>query len=190
MSNPSPTRHRDLWSVDVVGLGTCVLVTALVYFAGIAPLLEKRAAADYAKQKLAFDQESARERVAVRRQLNDELSNYRQALPESPVELQSAGQLNYRLSELIQLARSSGLQIDEVRPGDSTEGPHFRTIAIHLLARGTYQTCTEFLRRSGAKLRDLVVTNFDLKADPRKLNSRARCQIDLLWYTSPSKKGH
>ena len=180
---PTSATSRFL-PIDLGGLAVCLILTGLVYFVGIRPLIDQRAEAAEARDRLQEHRQTELGLKAKRQKLMKRLAAVRAALPESTLELQSVRRLNQRLDSLIQLARQFGLAIDEVRPGGSVEGPHFRKTAIHLIAKGGYQSCVKFLSEAHVRFRDTSVTDFALEANPGDRDPIARCKIDLLWYTS------
>ena len=184
MSHKTTSTALRFWSVDLGGSAACLVLTAIVYLIGIQPLIDRRAEAAEARDRLKAHHQTELQLNAKCQKLMQRLAAISAALPESTVELQSVRGLNQRLDRLIQLARQFGMAIDEVRPGRSVTGPHFRKTTIHLIAKGGFPSCVRFLREVHLRMRDMSVIDFDLDGNPTDRTPIARCRIDLLWYTA------
>jgi len=184
MSDKTTSAMFHFWPVDLGGSATCLVLTAIVYVIGIQPLIDRRAEAAEARDRLDTHRQTELQLNTKRQKLMQRLATVRAALPGSSVELQSVRHLNQRLDNLIQLARQFGMSIDQVRPGLSASGPHFRKTTIHLIAKGEFGSCVKFLRETHLRLRDTSVIDFEISANPADRTPVARCRIDLLWYTA------
>lgn len=184
---PASTKFQ-LWPVDLGGSAVCVILSAIVYVIGIQPLVDRRVEAAEARDRLNAHHKSELQLNAKHRELTQRLAAVRAVLPQHMIELQSVRQLNLRLDSLIQLARRFGMAIDEVRPGRSVAGPHFRKTTIHLIAKGGFQNCAKFLAEAHVRFRDVSVIDFELNANPTDRTPIARCRINLVWYTTLEPK--
>ena len=185
MMTRNKTASSKLWTVDLAGVLLCALVTAAIYFAGIAPLLADRTAQDALRTRLVQDEAAARSLKATVLNLQRRLENVRQTFPEKPVVLQSADKLNQQLGDLIGLARQCGLNVEQVRPGESRTTKHYLKTTIRINASGDHTQCVNFLGRLHEQFADMAVDRITLAANPQEKHPIAQYEIDVVWHTKP-----
>lgn len=174
------------WRVDAAGLAACVAFTLLAYFAGIRPLLGKRADTSAKQVQLDARRRSCSELEASLIALKRQLAAAQQAMAESSVRLQPAHFVNQRVANIADLAAGSGLKIDDIQLGLSSSTSRYTVIPISLAGSGTYRTCMRFLHRLNQTFPDAAVSMFALSANPGDLAARAAFRFQLLWHAAPT----
>lgn len=172
-------------TIDAVGAGLCLAVTAALYFFALGPMISARRDAETYEAKVAAQRATAAD---LSRELASEhavLRDVEHELAESPLQLASASDVNTRIAGMADLARECGLKLDVIVPGMPSKGKRFETVPIHLSGTGNYRTCVAMLHRLRQKFPDTTVTSVKLSADPADQQAAARFSIDLLWHAAP-----
>ena len=179
-------RAWKLWRIDAAGAAACLVFTLLVYFAGIRPVLGKRAHAADNRVRLNAQRRKCSELASVVVALRRQLAATQKALASSTIRLQPPSRVNQRIAGIADLAAKSGLKIDATHLGPSSSTPRYTAVPITLAGTGTYRTCITFLRRLNQAFPDTCVTMSDLSANPADPTGEAAFRFQLLWYAAPA----
>ncbi len=179
-------RAWKLWRIDAAGAAACLVFTLLVYFAGIRPVLGKRAHAADNRVRLNAQRRKCSELASVVVALKRQLEATQKALASNTVRLQPADRVNQRIAGIADLATESELKIDDIHLGTSSSTPRYTAVPITLAGTGTYRTCIAFLRRLNQAFPDTCVSMSDLSANPADLTGEAAFRFQLLWYAAPA----
>ncbi len=178
------SKQADRWTIDGAGIAVCLLVTALVYWVGAAPVVQLYAKTQTQTSDLRRHKHTVAELVQSQRRVGQKLKSVRQSLDETGFRLQPAAQLNNHLAKLTRLATANGLEIHEVQPGEVMEGTYFRSIPIRITGAGAYPTCVYFLHQLHKNFLDTRVRSFGLTAKTNTPNPTVTIELDLLWHTT------
>lgn len=173
------------WQIDAAGAGLCVVLTLLLYLAGIAPLLQRRAQRGTRQAELAAQSSQALQLLVKHQVLRDRLAAVKKGLTNCRLELQPASHVNRRIAEISGLAVKAGLEIHDIQPGDAAAGQRCEVVPIKLAGKGTYVDCTGFLHRLSQAFPDTGVSSFNLEGDPGGPGRAAKFSFELLWYAAP-----
>jgi Tfp pilus assembly protein PilO len=195
---PGDSQLGKALAIDALAVTLCVILTAVVYFQGVSPLIGKQQhlrsqEVDLAKKRIAASQRAARLSELRRR-----LARTRQTLDASAVRLKSIDQLNQELAELTQLARECGLAVESVQPGRLIEGQRYGIVPVTLLGKGAYPKCAWFMHALTDQRKDTGIVRFELTGEAADAGARpgavvatapaaapASFRIELAWYTAP-----
>jgi len=175
--------------IDAVGAAGCVTFTLLIYFLGLAPLLDARTDLAAEQGTLSQQRQKSSHSEAAVAALKARLAEVEQALTKIQVRLHPARHVNQRIAQVAELAISNGLKIDDVQLGHSSGTSRYTSIPIALAGSGTYRTCTQFLHRLNQALPDTGVTVLELWGNPRSDIEAAAFRMELIWYAAPAGSG-
>ena len=181
----SPLLRMNRWHVEAAGAGLLAVIS-LVAFLGIV-----NPSSDAATTRLATQVELEDKRTLVaqiqdlRRQLKQQIARVQQERERTWVHLNSARHLNERTAQIIGLASSKNLVIDETSSGEAQSQERYQTILIHVAGTGTYSQSAAFLHDLHDELHDVSVVGFELSDNPSTPSTRATFQFDLQWYAAP-----
>jgi len=147
-------------------------------------LLSHRRQTDAARTHLQAKQEELAQAQQTLAGVNRQLNRLEATLADSPIHLRPASAINTRLGELSDLATDCGLLIDEIKPGRTSLGEHYKIVSVYLAGTGTYQQCAVFCRRLREALPDMGAHSFALAADITKRDQPATFGFDLRWYAA------
>ena len=182
-------RSRDhAWQIDATGVGVCLGLSLLFYWAGVEPLSRQRATHLEAQAELGQRQDKAMELANAADELQRRLKEVGQAVDDAPVQLKPVQQLNQRLAHLTRLASECGLAIDQTQHDRPHGGQWYQTVPINLSGQGAYPTCAVFLDRLRRTYPDMGVSSFELSREPGG-EVAAKFRFDLVWYTAPALDG-
>lgn len=173
------------WHVDAAGALLCVAMFALVYFAGIGPLLSRRAAYETLRNDLDLERREVVKAASSLDDLQEQISSATRDLAESRIHLQSADRINRRIAELTDLVMESGLKIDIIEPGGVIKRTWYNTVAIRLEGSGECRKSMLFLHELREMFPDMVVSSLRLSAGPPPATSQGSFRLDVLWCTAP-----
>jgi len=174
------------WRADVAGLCMVGAISVVGYLGAVQPALRSNEQQDLQQRDLAAQNEKAAQVTTSINVLKRQLVKLEQAAAESPLQLQSAQLSNQRLAELTRLASDNGLQVDGVRTGTISTGPHFELVPIHLSGRGAFKTSTAFLARLHEQFADMGLTAMMLTDNPGNPQWPTSLQLELVWYAAPA----
>lgn len=178
------------WRVDAVGVGICVVLAGIVYYAGIDPLQRARAKQESLEASLLNRQQEADAKEQMLRDLRGQIEQIGREIADSPVKLMPWSQINERLAMLTDLAAVNDLRIDESKPGRVIPGARFDMVPIMLAGSGRYRDCTLFIHRLTDRMPDTGVISFALEAGSRSPDDsddvEARFEFNLVWYAAPT----
>ncbi len=171
--------------LHVSGVAAALALTALCYFAGVAPIKSRRAAECTGRDRLGAadrDAAAARAELAGARQHLDSL---RRKIAASPLSLDRLDRMNARMADLNRLAGENGLEIDEIRPGSADAGPWFTRVPLRIAGNGPYRACMLFLHRLHREFPDMGAAALNVRGDPSTNDTPALFTFDLVWYAAP-----
>ena len=105
--------------------------------------------------------------------------------------LQPAEQVNRRIAQITDLARSSRLRLEGVKPGGVISGERFDRVPIQLKGSGNYSDCAEFAGQLRKRFPDIAVRAFRMTSQrSAAANLSTSFQIDLIWLAAPTELAH
>lgn len=173
------------WHVEVGGAGLLVLVTLLGVVLVIKPAALAQAAGEVAKQEIITQQITVTQMNDVRRQLKNQLASVQETLKDSWVHLQPVKYLNARMAQIVDVAASNNLVIDESWSSEAENNPDFQTVIITLSGTGKYPDSAAFFHSINNELHDVSVVGFELSGNPDSPSIHARFRFELVWYAAP-----
>lgn len=181
----SNTTSPKLIHIDFAGVAFCLAVTAVAYFAAIAPSATRREEqvqqqADIADLRAKLDQTSK-----FQKQLSAQLAARQGDLVKSAIQLDPSSSVNQRVSSLTTLASGVGITLDAVEPGTQNDSSDFSRVPIKLSGKGTYAASARFLAQLKERFPDTAVGSMRLTANPAEPSSVPTVWFDLVWYAAP-----
>ena len=174
------------WPVYAAGAGVCFVVSLLVWFTLFSSALQQRQARIAKNNELVARRHKAGEIASSLNSVRKKSAAVDQALQQIAVRLEPAKLVNDRLARLTDLANECGLSVDEVQPGQTTDGPHYQSFALKLAGSGSYPACTRFLHRLHDTFPDTAVRAMDTSNNsPNPIVPVVSFRVDLVWYAAP-----
>ena len=174
------------WQVDAAAIASCVVLTLLLYYGGLAPLMHARDTALAQQDELKARQENASSLAASVARVRSQLHSTREAIDKTPLKLQPSRLVNTRLAELTELATAQGLQIEHVEPSASRAAGRYEIVPLRMAGTGRFPTCVRFLNRLRAGFPDTGVAGFQLSGNPSAAGT-GRFELELHWFATPSR---
>jgi Tfp pilus assembly protein PilO len=172
------------WRIDAVGAAACAVLTLGLVMGGLRPMARRH------EERVARQRQSADERAnlarldaalsASRRQLED----VQRALANCDLRLESTYGMNGRLAEISAFAAEVGLKVNEIQPGQATNGDYYCAVPIHMAGNGTYRQCAAFLHRLREQFPDTGVLWFELTGGDAKSLGLGAFRVELQWHAS------
>ncbi len=173
-----------MYHVDVAGVTVCAILAMLGYLVGIMPLVQQRVGLVAQETRLNVQRRDAVKLAGSTGSLERKLDSIKQALADSPVQLQTTSSINRRIARLASIAAECGMKIDEVQPGKWTASLQYKTVPIRLVAGGKFPACVALLHRLRVAFPDTAVASFELTGHPRSPQTPAKFEINLVWYAA------
>jgi Tfp pilus assembly protein PilO len=187
MNRPSLKFVDRLTILQIDGLGVAIgaVLAAVWYFAGLEPLSQARADRRSALSTLEERSREASGLSATKSEQERALAATRASLENGVVRLDSAEKINDRVGRLTELARETGLRLDQIKPGAGTASTRFTTVPIRVSGTGRYPGFSEFLHRLHSQFPDIGLATLNLIGEPEMGDRDARFAFDLVWYAAP-----
>lgn len=150
-------------SVDAIGLSFCAAIVAAFYFLAAAPLLSRQSDARDAAESVKDENDRIVRLSASLRQTRIAVAATTDKLNRFGSSLRRADSVNDRISSLVELAKSLGLQLTESTPGAPRSGNEFDAIPVRLGGRGTLTGIASFLDSLHAKQSDVAIESLDIR---------------------------
>ena len=181
------TPHLNTWfPVYAVGGAVCTAISLVAWFTVLSSALRQHDQRIVKANELSARRHKASElasSVAALRRKSDAIDI---ALRQSAMRLEPAALVNDRLARLTELANECGLSVDEVQPGQTTDGSHYQSVALKLAGSGNYPACARFLHRLHDGFPDTGVRALDTSNNsPNPLSPAVSFRLDLVWYAAP-----
>jgi Tfp pilus assembly protein PilO len=183
--NPAGDFTQKLRVIDGAGLAALVLLSAMMFFVGVRPMLQQQAAYRDRMNQLLSERQRASDLTGSLNEMRHQLMTTEQAIASYPLRLEPLSHLNQRLSQITELASASGLEVTQLEPREGVAGAHYITVPIRVVGQGSFQTSTRFLHRLYEQLPDTAVAAVDLSGRPGASAMPATFAFDLLWYAAP-----
>jgi Tfp pilus assembly protein PilO len=175
----------SVWKIYVAGAIACAAISAAAYFFGIRPAVARHD--DHIAQQVEIQaaRQKAANLVGTLNHSRAQLAAVNEALDNLTLRLEPVSTKNQRLKRLTQLAEKCGLTIDEMRPGNVTEGSDYQTVPILIAGSGTYPACARFLHTLRQTFPDTAVRSFETTNNSASPDSPAATfQFDLAWHAA------
>lgn len=172
-------------SVDVAGLSLCLAVLAAFYFLAAGPLVSQSLDARSAAQSVKAEKDQINLLTASLRQTRLAANMTAEKLRKFGDSLDRADSVNDRISSLVELAKSLGLQLAETTPGTPRPGKEFDAIPVRLGGRGTLAAIASFLDTLHTRQSDVAIETLDIRggaAGSRENNSGVEFSLLLTSY--------
>ncbi|MCW5777057.1 MAG: hypothetical protein KIS87_11510 [Phycisphaeraceae bacterium] len=181
-----PDRPSSHLSIDAPSVGLLAVITVGAWFLGVQPTLKARAERE-ALSVLA-DARLAELTLAQHEQrlLTESLADAHRVLDNVTVQLVPSRRLNERVAGLTNLARTHGLQLDEIKPGAATREELFDLVEIRLSGQASYPASASFFNALHTTYPDTEVSSFRLAARGAGELPADSFQFTLLWYAAPA----
>ncbi len=173
---------KNLLTADIIGLAAVGSLTAVVYLAGVSPMLQK-ADAEVAQRATLSEQEQA---VTAKSQDLRDAKARLAAIEEErsrSVHLYPASMRNDKVRRLSELAAEVKVTVTEITPRDTIKGDRVSRVPITLAGTSEAPAFQEFLRRLHAEFPDTHVVSFNIADIPESLDSPATFSAELIWFT-------
>lgn len=187
MNLPLKVSSLSIWHVHVVAITGAAAFAAGAYFLFVAPALGRGEQSNARLAELAAQQAELTSLSISNKDAQTALAAATNAVQSGSVKLQTRDHLNQRLADLTQLATQSALQIDQLAPGKSSDGPRHGTVTIHFSGKGPYRACETFLAACAKKYPDIAVISLAASSNPEIPESPVFLTIDLLWFIASDK---
>ena len=172
--------HRR--KIEIIGLGTCVVLTLVFYLAGIRPLIKSVRAQGILEVQSGTEEIAADTLRASHAMMRNKVVAIREALDQVSLKLEPTSRINRRVALVAQLATDSGLKVDQIQPGVPASGQRYQMVPIKLVGTGSYKTCMVFLHRVRQVFPDTGVSSLQLSGNPSAPSAEATFRINLSWY--------
>jgi hypothetical protein len=174
------------WPVYAAGAGACFVVSLIVWFTVLSSALQQREARIARNNELIARRHKASEVATSLNTVRKKSATVEKALQQTAMRLEPATLVNDRLARLTDLANECGLSVDEVQPGQTTDGPHYQSVALKLAGSGSYPACARFLHRLHDAFPDTGVRAMDTSNNsPNPVVPVVSFRVDLVWYAAP-----
>lgn len=151
-------------SVDLAGLSLCLAVLAAFYFLAAGPLVSQSLDARSAAQSVKAEKDQINRLTASLRQTRLAANMTTEKLRKFGASLDRVDSDNDRISSLVELAKSLGLQLAETTPGAPRTGKEFDAIPVRLGGRGTLAAIASFLDTLHTRQSDVAIESLDIRA--------------------------
>lgn len=174
------------WPVYASGAGVCAAVWVMVWLTLLSPALRQREARIAKANELVARRHKAGEVAGALGAVRKKTESVEAALGRTAMRLEPATLVNDRLARLTELANECGLGVDEVQPGEITDGPHYQSVALKLAGSGNYPAFARFLHRLHDAFPDTGVRGMDTSNNsPNPVVPVVSFRLDLVWYAAP-----
>jgi len=96
--------------------------------------------------------------------------------------------VNQRLALITTLASQQQLQLNEIQPGQPTQGTHYDTVPIAIAGTGRYGTIAAFLHLLHTTFPDTGISAFTITGSPAQPDAPATFRFTLAWYAAPIER--
>jgi Tfp pilus assembly protein PilO len=169
--------------VDAIGSLAVVGLSALFYFAALAPLLAHQKTADAEQDGLQIAKSKVAEVAVELQTANARLASQRKLIADNPLKLESIGELNNRLARITALATAGGLDIAGLRPNTPVNGAQYATVPMELTGTGGFANCVRYLHELHEQLPDTTCTAVRLTGTPEN-PAAAHFVFELSWHAA------
>ncbi len=174
--------------IDLVGLTVVAVAAVPLLFPRVNPLLRSTEYLDQQRAQLAISLRNEKDLNAFLVDQRTRLAEIRASLRKENIRLESARNVNQRIASLTKLAAGTGLNVNEVLPGETKRSTRFDSVPVQMNGTGSYPTCVAFLCKLTETFPDTSVGSFELAGDPQKPGSPAQFQVNLIWYAAAEAK--
>ena len=177
-------QRKNITAIDGAGAGIAVALTLIVVFGVWFPLniQERKIAAS--RQTAAREQQRLAGIITAVRALKLELKNREDQIAASPLHILPPESVNQRLSDLASLSSECALNVDEMKPGEAIQSPHFLIVPLHMAGHGGYGNCVTFVHFLHERLPDVEVVSFKLAGTPDQPATPSTFDFSLEWFAS------
>lgn len=179
-------KNLTLWQIDAAGICICAVLALVWYAAGLQPLAQAKAQRVAMIDEAASHEDAATKAEAEQHAAATDLDAVLKQQAQQSVKLCTVDHQTARQAELVKLATTHHLTSDEVKPGATTVGTRFTTIALSMTGTGTAVDLAEFLHDVRTLLPDFGVASFDVRGEPENTERPARFTLNFVWYAAPS----
>jgi Tfp pilus assembly protein PilO len=183
MSDLNLSRH--LRKIDAAAMAYCLMISAVAYFAVIAPSTNRREEQARQQSEIAELRAQLDQTAKFQKQLSAQLITRQAELERTAVQLEPASSVNHRLSSLTQIASGVGIALDAIEPGTQNNASDFSRVPIRLSGKGSYAASARFLSQLKQRFPDTAVGSMRLTSDPAAPDVSPSVWFDLVWYAAP-----
>lgn len=170
--------------IDLAGVAIMVAAALPLLLPRVNPLLRSTEYIEQQRAQLAIARRNEKDLNDFLVDQRGRLAEIRASLRKEKIRLESAQNVNQRIASLTSLAAGTGLNVDEVLPGQTKRSPRFDSVPVRMNGTGSYPTCVAFLCKLTKTFPDTSVDSFELAGDPQKPGSPAKFHVDLIWYAA------
>lgn len=179
------TFQRRLYRIDAGGAAACVATLAIGYFSAVRPYMSSEAGVRREREELAVLRAKEVQSSSEWRTSQKDLRDIERSIAAMPFTLRPVKQVNTHLAEVIELAKGSGLIVQDMSPGTPIPGRRSVTVPIKLRGTGGFPEATAFLNNLHARFVDTRVTAFLLQADIGAVSGTPSFSFELAWHAVP-----
>ena len=172
------------WYIGAAGIAACAALSAGLWFTVVQPGIVEQDHRAELRADLASKQQKAEDLNTNLVSAKAQLAALQGELTASPLHLSPESKINQRLAAINELATENGLVFQQIKPGTSADGTHYKLMPIHVEGTGTYPSCTAFLHALRTSFPDTAVASLDAAAQPgNALSTGIVFHMELNWYT-------
>ncbi len=174
------------WRLDAAAVGACLLMTALLYFGGLEPLMAARDRTASRQKDLEAQREHASALAVSVSRARTQLHAVQEAIRQNPLKLQPSRLVNNRIAELTELANAHELEIEHIEPSPSRNAGRYEVVPLRVAGVGAFPKCVVFLHRLRQGFPDTGVAGFRLSGNPTAPGT-GRFELELQWFAAPNQ---
>ncbi len=174
--------------IDLLGLAVVVVAALPLLFPRVNPLLRSTEYIEQQRAQLAIARRNEKDLNTFLLDQRTRLAEIRVNLRKGNIRLESARNVNQRIASLTSLAAGTGLNVNEVLPGETKRSARFDSVPVRMNGTGSYPTCVAFLCKLTETFPDTSVGSFELVGDPQKPGSPAQFNVNLIWHAAAEAK--
>ncbi len=180
--NTNPGLRR----IDACGAAAAAVILAIGYLTVMRPAVSSQLRVRQDRESLAELRQQALDRSAEWRSIQQQLQAIDRSIASMPFTLRPATQINTQLAEVVELAKTSGLNVLDMSPGPAVTSKRYVSIPIRLRGTGGFPAATSFLNELHSRFVDTRVNSFTLSADLGAVDGDSSFTFDLTWHAVPA----
>lgn len=139
-----------------------VMLAAVLYFALVAPTLDRTSTAQRQQTELRAKRDQVRARAENRAAFEAELEQLAAELKQALTELPNDREIPGLLSEIDGLARKAGLDVSKFQPLPEVKQEYYAEVPVQVAMTGSFHEVTLFFDRVGKMSRIVSVEDIEL----------------------------
>jgi hypothetical protein len=170
-----------LLGIDLAAGGVALAISALVYFAGVAPSIQAVQAAADERVELTRRKADADSLEKSLRNTTTKLEDLERA--DAGSARSASGTALDRIGRISAIAAEAGVSLTDLSPKQEQPGARFNRIPITISGQGQAPAFGPFLKRLHAEFPDTQVASMSISSTPEAREAPASFSAELVWYT-------